>query len=83
MEYRGQKGRIREAAIKETESRQRSGWVSYVFRPPRVESWRACRGGLEVAGKDGGGVFWAAFKGVRVDLFKGASEESVKISIVF
>ena len=22
--------------------------------PPRVESWRACRGGLEVAGKDGG-----------------------------
>ena len=31
----------------------------------------------------GGGVFWAAFKGVRVDLFKGASEESVKISIVF
>ena len=24
------------------------------LRPPRVESWRACRGGLEVAGKDGG-----------------------------
>ena len=44
--------------------------------------WRvSC--GAQVAGKDGGGVFWAAFKGVRVDLFKGASEESVKISIVF
>ena len=52
------------------------------LRPPRVESWRvSC--GAQVAGKDGGGVFWAAFKGVRVDLFKGASEESVKISIVF
>ena len=99
MEYRGQKGRIRQAAIK---GLQRPTAVGLGFltsraplgapappgtgfprlRPPRVESWRvSC--GAQVAGKDGGGVFWAAFKGVRVDLFKGASEESVKISIVF
>ena len=28
------------------------------LRPPRVESWRACRGGLEGAGKNWGGVPW-------------------------
>ena len=54
VEYRGQKGRIRQAAIKGLQRPTAVGLGSYVFRPPRVESWRACRGGLEVAGKDGG-----------------------------